>query len=254
MIPDTKQPGDILRASDWNAAREQARRQVTGVVGPGLGFQEGPGGISIAPHPVGEQREHCKRMWYISGPTLPPWSLVHLVSNQNETEGLMRCELPDFSGRQQLGILQEGAAQYDLPWVQYDGIGWVLWDRTSLPSEYLPLVPGGMYRIRLGAKQSSHIAQHDYNGPLLALNTGVSVPAGGPTTTPGQDIYLALVSIGPRYADTVFCLHRSIDGFTDEVEGPFSVWVFGEGYIVAETAPGDIAVTSSAPPWATSTT
>jgi len=53
MIPDTKQPGDVLKASDWNAAREQARRQVTGVVGPGMEYQEGPGGISIGPHPTG---------------------------------------------------------------------------------------------------------------------------------------------------------------------------------------------------------
>ena len=244
MAGDSKQPGAVFSAADYNTLRQAAIRDSLG--GFGVETINTGRGTAFAAPPQAVTTEHAKRMLYISGAPLPMFSLVHIRSGAGTPpEVYPYCEITDYSGRQQLGLLMEGPIYGDMPLVQYDGIGLVLWDRNSLKAEFRPYVPGSTHQgERLGARQASYMAQWDRNGPLLIINAGLEVPSEVMTTTAGGNVGLALVAIGQRYADTVFCHKENLSG-DDEIEGPFSVWIFGDGYTIVENpVPGDIQVVS----------
>ena len=226
-LPEIIRPGSRVARDYLNALRDTARRAAIQLAGAGLSALDTPGGMVVQLNPGEEARANCARMEYagqVTGETLPPGSVVHILNSMDES-GIQQFDLPDYSGRQRLGILIEGAAPGNCPWVQYQGIAVALADLTTWPGST------GAASGRMGARASSPYAQRDPTGALYAPTASF---AADPALNLPANIQAAVVFLEQRRAAVT--AHCVIPGtfIGDARGGLVSSWVFGPAFQLEE--------------------
>ena len=219
------QRGQVIRATDLNATAADAAAGGN-LVGGGVEVARGPGGTGITfirPSVPRPNAAHCE---YIGVTNVPLYGVVEVYEgwSSHAEKAVGKCRIPSESGFARIGAALKGASTANVVWVQIKGIGHVLFDYASVPAHYQ-----GRTRYRLGGKKDSHIAQYDQLGPFTlikdlgnlwgAYNLGVVEFTG--------------LRGDSKIADTQL---------SDEEDGPYKTYVWGVGYTVTETSPGQVYV------------
>jgi hypothetical protein len=237
-----------------NAQRTLIERGVRAVAGTGLGSLETSGGTVITIDPNAEARENCQRMEYlgaITGAPLLPFSLVHYSVGEDM---VMRFDVSDYSGRRKLGILQEGAAKGDCPWVQYQGVSLLLWDLATLPAAWIGCATGALTGRRLGARMHSPYGQWDSNGPLLIVGASTATPppyddGSLVTLEPTLSLVCDTIKLDTPFATNVECAPVA-DVVVAGVEvvppnafgAAYRCWNLGSDFNVTDDGTGDVTI------------
>lgn len=254
-------PGTAVDLQHLSQQQALARQTLTPQIGAGLSGQSGPGGLIIQQSITPEQIANAVPMTYLGNVTGKPilaCSLVHLLETADH---FLACDVADYSGRRLLGIALEDAAVGAMPLVQYQGIGSVIWDLSTLPAAWNGVAVAALWGRRLGARGKSPFAQWDRNGPLLIVNQpmddgppwmsigGTTPPLGDLPTNAGASCRLITVRLDVPFGDTVYCTPVNNVIVAGVIETPPSAFgaaarciVLGSGFHVAEPTPGDITI------------
>ena len=216
--------GKPIAASKLNKSAAKAA-QGANVTGAGVNVVQAPGGNTITLPPL-VIPDNNLILCEMTGSDAVIYGAVEIFDGANTGGAPSKtlCRLPSQSGFSRIGSIQKGVASGTDAKVQFQGIGWVLFDFDSVPVTYQTRVGW-----RLGAFKDSHIARYDQLGPMLVKkDLGIISGIGR----------IALVEFTGRRGD-----NKIADDPNDIYDGPYETYVWSPvDFTVSEDSTGVIAV------------
>ncbi len=215
--------GKAISAAKLNKSAAKAG-QGANVTGAGVDVVQAPGGNTITlPPPVIPDNNlfDCK----MTGSDAVIYGVVEFFDgiDTGGAPSWILCRLPSQSGFGRVGAIQKGVADNQGAKVQFQGVGWVLFDFDSVPATYQTRVGW-----RLGAFKDSHIAQYDQLGPMLVKkDLGVISGIGR----------IALVEFTGRRGD-----YKLVDDHLNVFDGVYKTFIWDNSFDVSQFSTGVISV------------